>query len=72
MGNQTLTFELSDAKGNKIQETFNILVLENSPCDPEEEIKEEKTTEKTTKKIKRIYKIIIGALLGGATINNTK
>ena len=72
LGNQTLTFELSDAKGNKIQETFNILVLENSPCDLEEEIKEEKTTEKTTKKMKRIYKIIIGALLGGATINNTK
>ena len=70
LGNQTLTFELSDAKGNKTQETFNILVLENSPCDPEEEIKEEKTTEKAKKKLKRIYKIIIGTLLGGAIIDS--
>ena len=75
IGNQTITVELSDKKNNKTEKTFKVLVLENSPCDPEELIKEENKKEESPEKettLKRVYKIIIGTLLGGLTINNNQ
>ena len=75
IGNQSITVELYDKKDNKIQKTFNILVLENSPCDPEESTKEEnkkETPEKKDPRFKRIYKIITGIVLGGGIIYNNQ
>ena len=73
IGNQKITIELFDKQNNKTEKTFNVLVLENSPCDPSEEANKESKQEKAKKEkkpLKRIYKIIIGALGAGILNNN--
>jgi len=63
IGEQTFTLALSDKKQNNMETTFKVLVLENSPCEPEKQ--EEKKERKT---LRRIYEILLGvvAIVGAA------
>jgi hypothetical protein len=70
VGKQTITLKLSDKEENSIIKTFEVLVLESSPCEPEEEKTQGNipATNQKNKKMKRIYKILIG-VFGGAIIS---
>ena len=72
IGEQTITLQLSDKKKNSIEKTFKVLVLETSPCEPEQtETPTPKPNEpKEKKKMKRLYKILLG-VAGGALIGES-
>ena len=67
LGEQTFTLKLSDKNQNNVETTFKVLVLENSPCEPENNT-DKQENKKERKTLRRIYEILLGvvALVGAA------
>jgi len=61
VGEQTFTLKLSDKNQNSVETTFKVLVLENSPCELENN-NENKEDKKERKTLRRIYEILLGVV----------